>query len=272
MSPAKTGRIMSPQLVKVAERAKRDPNARILALAHLIDEEALKRAFGRIRKNAAVGVDGISKEQYGQNLEENLRDLHDRMKTWRYRHQPIRRVHIPKGNGKTRPIGISTIEDKIVQRALCEVLGAIYEQDFLPCSYGFRPKRRAHDALRAVNHMAFREGIEWILEADIQAFFDSLDRHKLREMLQKRVADKSIMRLVGKCLHVGVLDGFEFSKPDEGTVQGSIISPLLGNVYLHYALDVWFEREVVPQLPGAARLIRYADDCAPRRRRKEAVM
>lgn len=269
MSPAKTGRSMSPQLMKVAERAKRDPNARILSLAHLIDEEALKRAFGRIRKNATVGVDGISKEQYEQSLEENVRDLHERMKTGRYRHQPIRRVHIPKAGGKTRPIGISTIEDKIVQGALCEVLGAIYEQDFLACSYGFRPKRSAHDALRAVNHMAFREGVEWILEADIQAFFDSLDRHKLRELLQKRVADKSIVRLVGKCLHVGVLDGAEFSEPDVGTVQGSIISPLLGNVYLHYALDVWFEREVVPQLSGTARLIRYADDFVIGFRRKD---
>jgi group II intron reverse transcriptase/maturase len=251
---------MSPKLSKVAERAKRDPNARFNSLAHLIDEAALKRAFCRIRNGAAAGVDGITKEEYEQDLEGNLRSLLERMKSKRYRHQPIRRVHIPKAPGKTRPIGVSCIEDKIVQGALAEVLGAIYEQDFLPCSYGFRPKRSPHDALRAVDRMAMHEGTKWILEADIQAYFDSIDRSKLREMLQKRVADGSLMRLVGKCLHVGVLDGAEFLKPDEGTVQGSVISPLLGNVYLHYVLDLWFENEVKPTLFGRARLIRFADD------------
>lgn len=257
---AQTGRNMSPKLLKVVERAKQDPNARFNSLAHLLDEEALERAFRRIREDASAGVDGITKEEYEQNLEDNLRTLLERMKSKRYRHQPIRRVHIPKAPGKTRPIGISCIEDKIVQGALTEVLSAIYEQDFLSCSYGFRPGRSAHDALRAVDQMAMREGIEWILEADIQAFFDSLDRSKLREMLQKRVADGALMRLVGKCLHVGVLDGEEFSEPDEGTAQGSIISPLLGNVYLHYVLDLWVEDEVKPQLSGRGRLIRYADD------------
>jgi len=237
------GALMSPGLLKVAERAKRDPDARF-----------------RIRKDAAVGVDGITKEQYGQRLEENLRGLHERLKSMRYRHQPIQRVHIPKAPGKTRPIGISTLEDKIVQGALREVLEAIYEQDFLECSYGFRPKRSAHDALRAVDRMVSREGITVILEADVQAFFDSIDRKKLLEMLQIRVADPPLLRLVSKCLHVGVLDGEEFSKPGEGTAQGSIISPMLGNVYLHYVLDLWFERDIKPRLNGHARLIRYADD------------
>lgn len=251
---------MSPGLLKVAERAKLDPTVRFNSLAHLLDEEALKRALQRIRKGAAAGVDGITKEQYEQGLEGKLKDLHERLRTGRYRHQPIRRVHIPKASGKTRPIGISTIEDKIVQGALREVLEAIYEQDFLPCSYGFRPQRGAHDALRALNQMAIGEGINWILEADITAFFDSVDRTKLKEMLQIRVADGSLLRLVGKCLHVGVLDGAEFDTPEEGTVQGSVISPLLGNVYLHNVLDLWFERDVQPQLRGPARLIRYADD------------
>jgi group II intron reverse transcriptase/maturase len=225
-----------------------------------VDEAALGRAFTRIRKNAAEGVDDITKEQYGQRLEENLRELHGRLKSMRYRHQPIRRVHIPKANGKKRPIGISCLEDKIVQGALREVLEVIYEQDFLECSYGFRPKRSAHDALRAADHMVSREGIVVILEADIQAFFDSIDRKKLMEMLQIRVADPPFLRLLGKCLHVGVLDGEEFGRPDEGTAQGSIISPMFGNVYLHYALDLWFERDIKPRLKGHARLIRYADD------------
>jgi group II intron reverse transcriptase/maturase len=251
---------MSPGLLKVAERAELHPDARFNSLAHLVDQEALERAYGRIRKDAAVGIDGITKEQYGQDLERNLQGLHERLRTMRYRHQPIRRVHIEKAPGKTRPIGISSTEDKIVQGALCEVLEAIYEQDFLDCSHGFRRERSAHDALRVVDRMAFREGITVILEADIQTFFDSLVRPKLMEMLQIRVADPSFLRLVSKCLHVGVLDGVEFSKPDEGTAQGSIISPMFGNVYLHYALDVWFECEIKPQLAGHARLIRYADD------------
>jgi group II intron reverse transcriptase/maturase len=260
MKAARTAKTMSPELVKVVERAKRDPTTQFNSLAHLINEEALNRAYARIRKNVAVGVDGITKEVYGEALEENIWDLHRRMKSMKYRHQPIRRVHIPKSPGKTRPIGISCIEDKIVQGAIADVLEVVYEPIFLPCSYGFRRARGAHDALRAVDHMVFREGIGWILEADIQAFFDSLVRPRLREILQQRVVDGSLLRLIAKCLHVGVLDGEEFSKPDKGTAQGSALSPLLGNVYLHHVLDQWFEYEVKPQLLGHARLIRYCDD------------
>lgn len=262
---------VSPKLLKVAERARLDPKYRFLSLAYLLDEQALLRAFKRIRKDAAGGVDGTTKEQYGAELAARLRDLHQRLKAGRYRHQPIRRVLIPKGAGKVRPIGVSTIEDKVVQGALREVLEAIYEQDFRKCSYGFRPRRSAHDALRAVNAMAFRGNIAWILEADIKSFFDSVVRARLMGMLQERVADGSLLRLVGKCLHVGVLDGERYTLPGEGTVQGSVISPLLGNVYLHHVLDRWFEDEVKSQLVGDAGLIRYADDCAPRRRGKEAL-
>jgi group II intron reverse transcriptase/maturase len=251
---------MSPGLLKVRERAKRDPKARFDSLAHLLDPEALARAYGRIRKGAAVGVDGITKEQYGQDLPGNLRGLHARLRSKQYRHQPILRVHIPKAPGQTRPIGISCTEDKIVQGAMREVLEAIYEQDFLDCSFGFRSERSAHDALRALDRMVFQGPIRVILEADIQAFFDSIDRKKLSELLQIRVADPSLLRLVSKCLHVGVLDGEEVTSPEEGTAQGSIISPLFGNVYLHYVLDVWFEHEIKPRLSGHAQLIRYADD------------
>jgi len=226
----------------------------------LIDEELLAGAYHRLRSNAAVGVDGITKEQYGQNLGANLRDLHERLRTKRYRHQPIRRVHIPKEKGKTRPIGISATEDKVVQNALREVLEAVYEQEFLDCSYGFRPKRSAHDAVRALTQAVDVGEANWILEFDIKSFFDSMCRTQLVEMLQKRVVDGSILRLVGKCLHVGVLDGAEFTTPDEGTVQGSTLSPLLGNVYLHYVLDLWFTQEVQPRLRGKSVLVRYADD------------
>ncbi len=260
MADALPAENMSPQLLKVAERAKREPGAKFHSLAYLIDVELLARAYRRIRKDAAVGVDGITKEQYGQELEKNLRDLYERMKAKRYRHQPIRRVNVPKGKGKTRPIGVSALEDKVVQGAVREVLEAIYEQDFLPCSYGFRPGRSAHDALRALNQVVHTGEANWILEADIQSFFDSINRKQLMEMLQIRVADGSMHRLVGKCLHVGVLEGEEFSEPERGTAQGSILSPLLGNIYLHYVLDVWFEREVKPRLKGKATLVRYADD------------
>jgi len=260
MANASTLGKMSPQLLKVVERAKQEPEGRFHSLAHLIDVPALERAYRRMRKDAAVGVDGVTKEQYGQDLERNLRDLHERMKAKRYRHQPIRRVHIPKEGGKTRPIGIAAFEDKLVQDVVREVLEAIYEQDFLDCSHGFRPKRSAHDAIRVLDRIVHRGEVSWILEADVVSFFDSIDRKKLKEMLEIRVADGSLLRLIGKCLHVGVLDGVELSTSESGTAQGSVLSPLLGNVFLHYVLDLWFEREVKPRLRGRATLVRYCDD------------
>jgi RNA-directed DNA polymerase len=260
MDNATTLSSMSPGLLMVAERARKNPGERILALARLIDEAALARAYRRLRKSAAVGVDSITVEEYGQELDEKLRDLLARLKSGRYRHQPIRRVQIPKEQGKTRPIGVACVEDKVVQGALREVLEAVYEQDFRNCSYGFRPGRRTHDALRALDRAVRRGYANFILEADVVSFFDSLDRKRLMEMLRERIADESLMRLVGKCLHVGVLDGEEYSEPDRGTTQGSVVSPLLGNVYLHHVLDLWFEHEVEPRLRGKAVLIRYCDD------------
>lgn len=260
MPDASTSERMSPGLRKVAERARNEPTGKFHSLAHLIDVPSLGRAYYRLRKEAAVGVDGITKEEYGRDLRFRLPDLHARLKSQQWRHQPIRRVNIPKEPGKTRPIGVSTIEDKTVQDVVREVLETIYEQEFLDCSYGFRPRRSAHDALRALNRVVYRGEVNWILEADIVSFFDRLDRIQLAKMLRTRVADGSLLRLVGKCLHVGVLDGEEYSEPDQGTTQGSVISPLLGNVYLHYALDLWFEREVKPRLRGKAILVRYADD------------
>jgi group II intron reverse transcriptase/maturase len=260
MTDATTSRSMSPGLLKVAQRARQDPTARILSLAHLIDIEALLRAYRRQRNNAAVGVDGVTKESYGQGLEERLQDLHQRLVSKRYRHQAIRRVHIPKEGGKTRPIGISAFEDKLVQDAVREVLEAVYEQEFLSCSYGFRPGRSAHDAVRALDAAVHSGRVNWILEADIVSFFDSVDRKALMEMLRERIADESLMRLVGKCLHVGVLDGADYSEPEVGTAQGSVLSPLLGNVYLHHVVDLWFEREVKPRMRGRAELLRYCDD------------
>lgn len=251
---------MSPKLEEIMQWAKRDPNARFLSLARLIDRDALARAFARLREDAAVGVDGVTKAQYGLALADNLGRLHERMKAGRYRHQPVRRVHIPKPPDKTRPIGISATEDKVVQTAIKEVLEAIYEPLFYEGSYGFRPGRSAHDALRVLNDAWHRGEISYILEADIQSFFDNVCRKALMEMVRTRVADESFMRLIGKCLHVGILDGEEFSTPSEGTVQGSTLSPMLGNIYLHHVLDEWFERDVRPRLQGKATLVRYADD------------
>jgi RNA-directed DNA polymerase len=260
MVDATTSKAVSPGLLMVAERARRNPSERILSLCRFIDTTLLARAYGRLRKDAAVGVDGVTVEKYGQRLEENLVALHARLKAGQYRHQPIRRVHIPKEKGKTRPIGISCVEDKIVQGAVREVLETVYEQDFLDCSYGFRPRRGAHGALRALSREVRTGWVRFILEADIVSFFDRIDRAKLMAMLRERIADESLMRLVGKCLHMGVLDGEEYSAPDEGTAQGSVLSPLLGNVYLHNVLDLWIERDVKPRLRGRCALVRYADD------------
>ncbi len=260
MADAKTSGGMSPELLKVAERAQRHPDQRLLALAHLLDEAALTRAHGRLRKDAAVGVDGVTVDGYSARLNENVRALRARLRAGQYRHQPIRRVHIPKDDGRTRPIGISTTEDKVVQGALREVLEAVYEQDFLDCSYGFRPGRSPHDAIRAFHRVVAQGAAHYILEADIVSFFDSLDRTRLLEMLRARIADESFMRLVGKCLHVGVLDGEAYTEPDVGTAQGSGLSPMLCNIYLHHVLDVWFEREVRPRLRGRSALVRFADD------------
>ena len=260
MASALTLETMSPGLLQGVERAQREPEGRFHALAQLIDMPALERAYRRQRADAAVGIDGVTKEQYGQALEVNLQDLHARLKAKRYRHQPIRRVHIPKAQGKTRPIGISAFEDKVVQDAVREVLEAIYEQDFLVCSYGFRPGCSAHGAVRTLEQIVHQGEVRWIFEADIVSFFDSLDRTELKKMLEVRVADGSLLRLIGKCLHVGVLDGEAVLEPELGTVQGSVLSPLLGNVYLHSVLDRWFATEVKPRLRGKATLIRYCDD------------
>ena len=252
--------LFSTKLLKVRERAKRDPEVRFHSLAHIIDRYALTRAYERLRRRAAPGVDGVTKDEYGTNLAENIRDLHQRLREGRWRHQPIRRVHIPKGQGKTRPLGISCLEDKIVQEAIREVLDAVYEPLFLECSYGFRRGRSSHDALRAINPVLYKGKGNWILDADIQSYFDSIPRGQLMECIQTRVADGALLRLIGKCLHVGILDGEEYSEPDKGTVQGSALSPLLGNIYLHHVLDLWVKDTVLPRLRGQAQLCRYADD------------
>ena len=254
---------ISTRLNRIATLAREAPKMAFTTLAHHIDIDWLREAYRRTRKDGARGVDGRSAAEYAENLEGNLQSLLDRAKSGTYFAPPVRRVHIPKGDGKqTRPIGIPTFEDKVLQRAVAMVLEAVYEQDFLDCSYGFRPGRSAHQALERLQHEAVCAGGGWVVEVDITKFFDTLDHAHLREILRRRVRDGVLLRLIGKWLNAGVLEGRELSRPDAGTPQGGVISPLLSNVYLHEVLDVWFECEVRPRLQGHATLIRYADDFA----------
>jgi group II intron reverse transcriptase/maturase len=232
------------------------------SLNHHLDLPWLREAYRRTRKDGAVGVDGQTAADYEANLEENLRQLLERAKSGTYFAPPVRRVRIPKAGSRTetRPIGIPTFEDKVLQRAVVMVLEAIYEQDFYDCSYGFRPKRSAHQALNALWRQTSPIGGGWILELDIRKFFDTLDHAHLREFLRRRVRDGVLLRLIGKWLNAGVLDDGTLSYPETGSPQGGVVSPVLANVFLHYVLDDWFAREVQPRLKGRAFLIRYADD------------
>ena len=229
-------------------------------MAHLIDVAFLREAYRRTRKDGAVGVDGQTAADYAENLEENLQDLLERFKSGSYWAPPVRRKHIPKGESQTRPIGIPTFEDKVLQRAVAMVLGAVYEQDFLDCSYGFRPGRSAHQALEELWQSCYRTRGGWVLEVDIQGFFDALDHSHLRTFLDQRVRDGVLRRTINKWLKAGVLEDGCVSRPKSGTPQGGVISPVLANVYLHVVLDMWFEHEIKPRLRGAAHLFRYADD------------
>lgn len=257
---AQTADVALTELWRIGEIAKQNPQIRFYSLAHHITYNRLRFAFGGLNRRAAPGIDGVTVTQYKENLLENIEELYERLKSGTYKHKPIRRVHIEKENGQKRPIGVSCLDDKVVQQAVREVLETIFEQDFLECSYGFRPRIGAHDAMRAIDVAAMRNSMNWVFEADIKAYFDNIVRKMLMEFVNTRVADGRLLRLVGKCLNAGVLDGEEFAVPELGTAQGSVLSPLLGNIYLHYVLDKWFEEEVKPRLKGNARLIRYADD------------
>jgi len=251
---------VSTKLARVADLAREHPERVFMSLHHVIDVEWLREAHRRTRKDAAAGVDGQTAEEYGRDLEKNLEALLARFRTGTYRAPPVRRVHIPKGDGRTRPIGIPTFEDKILQRAVAMVLEAVYEQDFHPGSYGFRPGRSAHRALQALWESVMSMGGGWVLEVDIRSFFDTLDHGVLRSFLDKRVTDGVLRRAIDKWLKAGVLESGAVTRSDEGTPQGGVISPLLANVYLHEVLDRWFEADVKPRLRGRAILIRYADD------------
>ncbi len=266
---------MSTELNRLSELAKADKTTRFLSIAHLLSPAALMAAFEGLRKDASAGVDEVTYREYEQDVWRNIPTLHHRLVSRQYRAQPLRRIYIPKENGKERPISIPALEDKIVQKATVTVLNEIYEQDFLPCSYGFRPGRSAHDALDAIGRTICRGPIAYVLEADIQSYFDAIVRDQLMAFVERRIGDSSILRLIRKWIHVGVIEDGRLLVTETGTGQGQVISPLLANIYLHYVLDEWFEHEVKPRLRGQAAEIRYADDfilCFQHREDAERVL
>lgn len=252
---------VSTKLERIAKLARDKPGVSLLTLAHHIDVDWLREAYRRTRKDGAPGVDGQGATQYAEQLEANLRSLLDRAKSGSYRAPPVRRVHIPKGKGtETRPIGVPTFEDKVLQRAVAMVIGEVYEQEFYDFSYGFRPGRSAHQALQAFQKAAWRMRGGWVVEVDIKKFFDTVDHAYLRDILRQRIGDGVLLRLIGKWLNAGVVEGLVLSYPEGGTPQGGVISPLLANIYLHTVLDEWFVRDVQPALTHKAEMVRFADD------------
>jgi RNA-directed DNA polymerase len=247
---------------RIAELARQSPEMGFTSLAYFIDIIWMLEAFHRTRKDGAVGVDGQNGEDYAANLLGNLQSLLDRAKSGTYQAPPVRRAYIPKAGSatETRPLGIPTFEDKVLQRAVVMVLEAIYEQDFKDCSHGFRPGRSAHQALASLRQQTMAMGGGWILDVDIRKFFDTIDHGHLRDFLKRRIRDGVLLRLIGKWLNAGVLEDGCITHPEEGSPQGGVVSPMLSNIFLHYVLDDWFEREVQPRLKGRSFLIRYADD------------
>lgn len=246
---------------RIAELAGEDPQRVFTSVNHYLDEEWLAEAVSRVRAGSAPGIDGQTLAEYRMGMEERLRDLLNRAKSGAYQAPPVKRVHIPKGDGKeTRPIGLPTIEDKVLQRAVVMLLEPIYEQEFKPFSFGFRPGRSAHQALDLFWRQATTQNTRWVLEVDIRKFFDTLDHRHLREILQRKVKDGVILRLIGKWLNAGVMEEDQLTYPEEGTPQGGVISPLLSNIYLHAVLDCWWVEMVQPVLKGRAFLVRFADD------------
>src|SRR5262252_9916004 len=257
----RTREVCPMELSRIAELAKEDPGRKFYSIAHFLTPEALYEAFLSLRRDASAGVDHVTYRDYEEQAWQKVQELHGRLKSKTYRAQPLRRIYIPKEDGKKkRPISIPALEDKIVQKAAVELLSAIYEQDFLDCSYGFRPGRGAQDALDEVGRAICREPTSVVLELDIASYFDSIVREHLMEMIEQRISDASVLRLIRKWINVGVIDDGRLMVSETGTGQGQTISPLLANVYLHFVLDEWFEHEVKPRLRGKAFEVRYADD------------
>jgi group II intron reverse transcriptase/maturase len=251
---------VSQGLDRVRSAAKQRKKEKFTALLHHVTVESLRDAFLALKRRAAPGVDGVTWQEYEVHLEGNLRELHAKVHSGSYRALPVRRRVIPKPDGKQRPLGIAALEDKIVQRALVAVLNAIYEEDFLGFSYGFRPGRRPHDALDALSVAICETPVNWILDADIRGFFDSVSQEWLVKFLEHRIGDERVIRLVRKWLKVGVLEDGNWSVSEKGTPQGAMASPLLANVYLHYVFDLWAQQWRRREATGNVIVVRYADD------------
>jgi len=255
------GAKVTTKLLFLTQRARENPKERFSSLMHLLTEDFLAECFEELERDKAPGVDGVTVKEYGANLDENLKDLMARLKSWRYRPQPVRRVYIPKPGGKKRPLGIPAVEDKVVQMAIKRILEAIVEVDFKDVSFGFRPNRSCHDALVAVNRAVMTKPVNYVVDMDIEKFFDTVDHKWLMRCLRQRVSDSNFLRLIARFLRAGVMEEGKYYQVNRGTPQGGIISPLLANIYLHYVLDLWFEKVIRREVRGFAQLIRYADDC-----------
>jgi RNA-directed DNA polymerase len=251
---------VSTKQARIAELARKNPSMAFTSLNHHLDVELLRRAFELTRKDGAVGIDGHTAADYEKSLEVNLEALLGRIKSGSYKAPPVRRAYIPKADGSMRPLGIPTFEDKVAQRAIVLLLEPIYEHDFLPCSYGFRPGRSAHDALRDLRAGIMTRNGRWVIDVDLRRYFDTIDHGHLRAFLDRRVTDGVIRRMIDKWLKAGVLEEDAIRRSDVGTPQGGVISPLLANIFLHYVLDEWFARDVVPRMKRACSLVRYCDD------------
>jgi len=251
---------MVTKLESLTLRAREDPKCKFTSLAHLLSEDFLKECFWELKRDRASGIDGVTVQEYEVNLGENLKDLVERLKAKRYRPQPVRRVCIPKPDGSKRGLGIPTVEDKVVQMGIKKILEAIFEVDFMEVSFGFRPNRSCHDALDVLDKAIMARPVNYIVDMDIEKFFDTIDHGWLMRCLRERIIDTSLLRLIVRFLKAGVMEEGKYVEVDKGTPQGGIISPILANIYLHYILDLWFEKAVKRQLTGYARLIRYGDD------------
>jgi group II intron reverse transcriptase/maturase len=252
-----------PTLLKLAlisERAQREPNCQFTSLAHLLDERFLEHCYHRLGRDRASGMDGVTWQEYGEHLEENLRDLVTRLKAKRYKPQPARRVYIPKDEHSTRPLGLPALEDKIVQKGIALILEAIYEADFLEGSYGFRPGRNCHQAVDAVDKTIMRNPIHHVIDADIKGFFDNVSHAWMEKFLRVRIVDPSFLLLIRRFLKAGYVDSGLLVATEQGTPQGGNLSPILSNIFLHYVLDLWFAKRIKRQVRGACFLVRYADD------------
>jgi len=260
MGDTQRSQTISTKLQRIAEQAARYPERAFTSLAHLIDVDMLREAFRRTHKDRAPGVDGVTAQEYAEHLEDNLADLHTRLQNQRYNAPPVKRAWADKDDGSQRPLGMPVIEDKIVQRAASMVMNAVYEQDFYDFSHGFREKHSPHHALKELREKCNKLSINWIVDADVTGFFDNLDHGLIRDFIRKRVNDGGLLRLIGKWLNAGVLDGEELYYPEKGSPQGGVISPLIANIFLHYVLDEWYAEVVKPRLKGRSFLIRFADD------------